>query len=77
MELEILKLVFDYSRSEKLADNKFIDKIVEIVVKKRDLHEYVRNIRFVAGMNGGANGLTLASYNTFDKNIGLLAKLDS
>lgn len=69
MELEILKLVFDYSRNGKLADNKFIDKIVEIVVKNRDLHEYVRNIRFVAGINGDANGLALASYNISDKNI--------
>ena len=27
MELEILKLVFDYSVKGKLADNNFIDKI--------------------------------------------------
>ena len=41
---EILKLVFDYSIKGKLADNKFVDKIVEIVVKNRNLHEYVRDV---------------------------------
>lgn len=46
MELEIVKLIYDYSANGKLVDSKFIDKIIEIVVSKKSLNNYVRNVRF-------------------------------
>lgn len=35
MELEILKLIFDYSKTGHFPDHYFLDKVVEIVVKKK------------------------------------------
>lgn len=46
MELEILKLIYDYSINEKLADKEFIDKIIEIVVSKKSLNRYVKSLQF-------------------------------
>ena len=46
MELEILKLIYDYSVNRKLIDPKFIDKLIEIVVSKKSLNDYVRNVEF-------------------------------
>lgn len=69
MELEILKLVYDYSVKGKLADNKFVDKIVEIVVKNRNLHEYVRDVIFTTEQEGANDFRTTASYNHLTRRI--------
>ena len=42
MELEILKLIFDYSKTGHFPDHYFLDKVVEIVVKNKDLNDYVK-----------------------------------
>lgn len=47
MEIEILRLVHNYSLKRKLADNEFVDKIIEIVVSKKSLNDYVRNVIFI------------------------------
>ena len=47
MELEILKLIFDYSKTGHFPDHYFLDKVVEIVVKKRDLNDYVKKTVFI------------------------------
>ena len=36
MELEILKLIFDYSKTRHFPDHYFLDKVVEIVVKNKE-----------------------------------------
>ena len=67
--LEILKLVYDYSRNGKLVDRKFVDKIIEIVVSKRELNDYVRQVVFKDGLEKTANGVIAAGYTPFSKQI--------
>lgn len=69
MELEILELVFDYSIKGKLADNQFVDKIIEIVVKKRNLNDYVRDVIFTTEQEGSNDFRTTASYNHLTRRI--------
>lgn len=62
MELEILKLIYDYSIKGKLVDSKFIDKLIEIVVSKKSLNDYVRNVRFTNKLDKNNNGVSCATY---------------
>ncbi len=41
----ILKLIIDYIRQNKAIDLKFIDKIIEIVVNEKGLHDYVKKFQ--------------------------------
>ncbi len=41
MEIEILKLLYDYMAARKMVDKYFIYKLVEIVVTYKRLHKYV------------------------------------
>lgn len=63
MELEILKLIYNYSVNRKLVDSKFIDKIIEIVVSKKSLHNYVHNVRFTNKLEKDDYAVTCAAYN--------------
>lgn len=67
MELEILKLIYDYSVNGKLVDLKFIDKITEIVVSKRSLSDYVRNVQFTNKLEKNDYAVVSASYNPLKK----------
>lgn len=69
MELEILKLIFDYSKAGRFPDHYFLDKVVEIVVKKRDLNDYVKNTVFIDKLDGAESDKTFASYNYLRKQI--------
>lgn len=42
MKEKILKLIYDYSINGKIADNDFIDKIIESVICEKDLHDYLK-----------------------------------
>lgn len=68
MELEILKLVYDYSINRKLVNFKFIDKLIEIVVSKRSLNDYVKRIRFTNDLEKDSS-VTCAGYNIFTKEV--------
>ena len=63
MELEILKLIYDYTINRKLVDSKFIDKIIEIVVSKKSLNNYVRNVRFTNKLEKNNYEVVCATYN--------------
>ena len=69
MELEILKLIFDYSKTGHFPDHYFLDKVVEIVVKKRDLNDYVKKTVFIDKLGGAESDKTCASYNYLRKQI--------
>lgn len=69
MELEVLKLIFDYSVKGKLVDSKFIDKIIEMVVSKRHLNDYIRNVRFTNKLEKSSDELYIATYNPLSKQI--------
>lgn len=69
MELEILRLIYDYSCSGKLVDLKFIDKIVDIVVTNRGLSHYVRNIKLTDKLDKDDYKVACAGYNSLNNNI--------
>ncbi|MBE6138770.1 MAG: hypothetical protein E7173_03400 [Firmicutes bacterium] len=69
MELEILKLIYYYSVNGKLVDSKFIDKIIEIVVNKKNLDSYVRNVRFTSQLDKNDYGVTCAAYSPLSMEV--------
>lgn len=69
MELEISKLIYDYSVNGKLADTKFIGKIIEIVVSKKSLNNYVRNVQFTNELEKKDYLVACASYSTLSMEI--------
>ena len=69
MELEILKLIYDYSVKGKLVDLKFIDKIIEIVVNRRSLNNYVRNITVTNTLEKQDYGVVCAAYSPLKKEM--------
>ncbi len=69
MELEILKLIYDYSANGKLVDTKFIDKIIEIVVSKKSLNNYVRSVQFTNKLDKNDYGVACAAYDLLSMKI--------
>lgn len=69
MELEILKLIYDYSTKGKLADIKFVDKLIEIVVSKKSLNNYVRNVQFTNRFEKNDDEVISAAYNPLSMEI--------
>ena len=69
MELEILKLIYNYSVNGKLVDPNFISKLVEIVVSKNSLDNYVKNVQFTNQLKKTDDGATCASYNPLSMKI--------
>lgn len=71
MGSEILALIYDYSVKGKLVDLKFIDKLIEIVVLRRDLNNYVQNVQFINELTKSPQEVTLGSYNPFTMTISI------
>ena len=71
MKVEILKLIYDYSVKGKIADSKFIDKIIEIVVKKRDLDDYVQDVIFTDQLDKIDDEVVFAEYDYFCRKISM------
>ena len=69
MELEILKLIYDYSVNGKLVDSKFIDKLIEIVVSKKSLNNYVRNVKFTNKLEKNDYRVYCAAYSPLSMEI--------
>ncbi len=66
MELEILELIYDYSINWKLVDQRFIDKLIEIIVTRKSLDNYVSGVTFT---NELINGIGVAAYNFLTQKI--------
>ena len=69
MELEILKLVYDYSINGKLVDTKFVEKIIEIVVSKKSLNNYVRSVQFTDQLYKDDYRVVCAAYDLLNMRI--------
>lgn len=69
MELEILRLVYDYSKNGKIVDTKFIYKLIEIVVTRRNLDHYVRDVRFLDTFEEYDDSVTVAAYSPLKREL--------
>ena len=70
MELQILKLVYNYSIFKKTADNAFVEKIVEIFVSSRQLDDYVKNVIFTNKLHRNVFAdARVAAYDFLNKEI--------
>ena len=69
MEIEILKLVYDYSIKGKIVDLNFVDKLIEIVVRDNGLHDYVRTLKIKKGLVEDNNSFRCAGYDSLNKMI--------
>lgn len=69
MELEILKLFYDYSINGKLVDPNFIDKLIEIVVSNKKLNDYIRTVEFTNRLDKSDYAVQCASYSYSSKKI--------
>lgn len=70
MELQILKLVYNYSIFKKTADNTFVEKIVEIFVSSRQLDDYVKNVIFTNKLHRNVFAdARVAAYDFLNKEI--------
>lgn len=47
MEVEILKILYDYSMNNKIIDKEAIEKIVYFVVRERNLSRYISKLDFI------------------------------
>ncbi len=63
MNDEIFDLVYDYSVNNKLADRKFIDRVIEIALEGKKLFEYVLSTLYTSNDNSN----TFASYDALKK----------
>ena len=69
MEVELLKLIYDYSIAGKLADQEYIEKLVEIIVSNRRLDDYVKTIGFVNNFEKSNNLISVACYSSLNEKI--------
>lgn len=69
MELEILKLIYDYSTNGELVDRKFVDKIIEIVVSKKSLDDYVRSVQHTYKLPKDDQGVVCAVYDSLNREL--------
>ena len=69
MEEELLSLIFDYSINRKIADNAFCDKLLEIVLNHRGLHDFVKDAYYIRGEEGTKTDKTAAYYMSVDRKI--------
>lgn len=69
MEEELLFLIFDYSINRKIADNAFCDKLLEIVLNHRGLHDFVKDAYYIRGEERTKTDKTAAYYMSVDRKI--------
>ena len=47
MKEKIFKLIYDYLKSNRMIDQEYIDKVIEIVVNDESLHDYVKETKYI------------------------------
>ena len=47
MKSKLLKLLYEYSANGKLADGKYIQELIEIVVDEKNIDDYHLSLRLV------------------------------
>lgn len=71
MELELIKLIYDYSVKMKLFDLNLAEKIIEIFVSKKDLRNYVKNLRITDRLQMLDSDIVCASYSPSTKEVSI------
>lgn len=69
MEIEIFKLVYEYSIKNKFVDKEFICKLLDIVVRNRKLKEYINKIDFRSNLSDDKKYITPAEYKPYTKEL--------
>lgn len=68
----ILDLLYEYSKRGKNVDKKFIDKVIKVMIREKDLNDYIKRVRFknlsICKINHGGKDTPMA-YNTYTKEI--------
>lgn len=68
----ILDLLYDYSKRGKNIDKEFINKVIRIIIREKELKEYIKRVSFetISGykINHG-DQYTPMAYNTYNKKI--------
>lgn len=71
MELEILKLVYDYTVNRKIADTNFLNKLIGIIVTSRNLDNYVSEVGIINKLVYQKKRLIVAEYNFLTMSLDL------
>ena len=69
MELQILRLIYNYSVFNKTVDKAFVEKIVEIYISNKGLKDYVKNIIFTNNLHRNLFGSFTSSYDFLNKEL--------
>ena len=69
MELQILRLIYNYSIFNKTVDKAFVEKIVEIYISNKGLKDYVKNIIFTNNLHRNLFGSFTSSYDFLNKEL--------
>lgn len=71
MELELLKLIYDYSIKNKLVDNAFIADIIAIAIRYKHLYTHIKSFTIEPHYQSETQlpNNTIAAYNSFLKEI--------
>ena len=69
MERDILKLIYDYSRNSRFVDVRFIDKLIELVVRNRSLDSYVKRVAFTNTLRKDNDSIVCAAYDVYGSSV--------
>ena len=69
MERDILKLIYDYSRNSRFVDVRFIDKLIELVVRNRSLDSYVKRVAFTNALRKDNYSIVCAAYDVYGSSV--------
>lgn len=69
MDVELLRLIYDYSIKGKLIDKAYLDKFIEIVVRHKELNHYVRKSKIMETGSETESEFQVATYTPFTKTI--------
>lgn len=66
IKLEILKIIYEYSKKKKIIDKYAIDKIIEIVADSKNLNDYIKNVSYTTD-----RGINVGNYNVANKELSI------
>lgn len=66
MEDQILKLIYDYSKNNRIIDKKYIDNVINIMVNFLDVNNYVSKLNFKNSEENENNKLNIKINNKSD-----------
>lgn len=68
----ILDLLYEYSKRGKNVDKAFMDKVIKVMIREKDLNDYIKRVRFKnlssCKINHGGKDIPMV-YNTYTREI--------